>query len=58
MFRVLRHKKVLKIAGEIEKSGVEMLLVTDTIEAAHHAVSKGWILEGDIAQIVEEKKRR
>jgi phosphatidate phosphatase APP1 len=50
------HKKVLKIAEEIGKLGVEMMLVTDTIEAAHHAVSKGWILEGDIAHIAEEKK--
>jgi phosphatidate phosphatase APP1 len=50
------HEKVQKIAGEIGKLGVEMMLVTGTIEAAHHAVSKGWILEGDIAQIVEEKK--
>ena len=33
-----------------------MMFVTDTIEATHHAVSKGWILEGDIAQIVDEKK--
>jgi alkaline phosphatase D len=33
-----------------------MMLVTDTIEAAHHAVSKGWILEEDIAHIAEEKK--
>lgn len=32
-----------------------MMLVTDTIEAAHHAISKGWILEGDIAIIAEEK---
>lgn len=50
------HKTVLKIAGEIGKLGVEMMLVTDTIEAAHHAVSKGWILEEDIAHIAEEKK--
>ena len=50
------HKKVLKIAGEIGKLGVEMMLVTDTIQASHHAVSKGWILEGDIAHIAEEKK--
>jgi phosphatidate phosphatase APP1 len=49
------HNKVLKIAGEIGKLGVEMMLVTDTIEAAHHAVSKGWILEGDIPHISEEK---
>jgi phosphatidate phosphatase APP1 len=50
------HKKVLKIAGEIGKLGVEMMLVTDTVEAARHAVSKGWILEEDIAHVAEEKK--
>lgn len=51
------HKKVLKIAEKIGKLGVEMMLVTDTIEAAHHAVSKGWILEENIAHIAEEKKK-
>lgn len=51
------HQKVLKIAEEIGKLGVEMMLITDTIEATHHAVSKGWILEEDIAHIVEEKKK-
>jgi phosphatidate phosphatase APP1 len=50
------HKKMLDIAGDFEKLGVEMLLVTDTIEAALHAVSRGWILEGDIADITEEKR--
>ena len=50
------HKKVLKIADEIGKLGVEMMLITDTIEAALHAVSKGWILEEDIAHIADEKK--
>lgn len=45
------HKKVLKIAREIEELGVEMMLVTDTINAARHAVSKGWISEADIAEI-------
>ncbi|MDI1321854.1 MAG: DUF2183 domain-containing protein [Algoriphagus sp.] len=50
------HQKVLKIAEEIGKLGVEMMLITDTIEATHHAVSKGWILKEDIAHIVEEKK--
>ncbi|REL37951.1 DUF2183 domain-containing protein [Rhodohalobacter sp. SW132] len=50
------HEKVLKIAGEIEKLGVEMMLISDTIEAASHAVSKGWILEEDIADIAEEKR--
>lgn len=50
------HEKVLCTTREIKKLGVETLLVTDTIEATHHAVSKGWILKEDIAQIVEEKK--
>jgi phosphatidate phosphatase APP1 len=50
------HDKVLKIGNEIRNLGVEMMLLADTIEAARHAVSKGWILEGDIADIAEEKK--
>lgn len=50
------HNKVLKIAGEIKNHGVEMMLVTDTIQASQHAVFKGWILESDIAHIAEEKK--
>jgi phosphatidate phosphatase APP1 len=50
------HEKALKIGREIRNLGVEMMLLTDTIEAARHAVSKGWILEGDIADIAEEKK--
>ncbi len=49
------HDRVLNIQAEIEKLGVEMMLVTDTIEAARHAVSKGWILDEDIAHIAEEK---
>lgn len=49
------HEKVVKISGEMKKLGVEMKLITDTVEAARHAVSKGWILEGDIEFIVDEK---
>jgi len=30
--------------------------VTNTIGVAHHVVSKGWILEADIAHIRDEKK--
>jgi phosphatidate phosphatase APP1 len=50
------HEKVMNIAEEISKMGVEMMLITDTIQAAQHAVSKGWILESDIAEIVKDKK--
>ncbi|MBP6235777.1 MAG: DUF2183 domain-containing protein [Saprospiraceae bacterium] len=49
------HDKLLKITREFEKLGVEMMLISDTVEATLHAVSKGWILKDDIAQIVEEK---
>lgn len=49
------HERVVKVAGEIEELGVEMMLVSDTIEAARHAVSKGWIMEEDIANIAEGK---
>ncbi len=51
-----RHEEVLITAGAIKALGVEMMLVTDTLEATRHAVSKGWILKEDIPQIVEERK--
>ncbi len=50
------HKRVQKTAEEIGKLGVEMKLIMDTMEAAHHAVTKGWIKEEEIAHIAEEKK--
>ncbi len=50
------HKTMLKFVKQFNKLGVEMMLITNTIEAAQHAVSKGWILEEDIADIVADKK--
>ncbi len=50
------RERVKKTATEIGKLGVEMMLVSDTIEAARHAVSRGWILAEDITGIAEEKK--
>lgn len=49
------HERVMNTARAIEGLGVEMMLITNTLEAAHHAVSKGWILEEEIAQIAVEK---
>ena len=49
------HDKVIKIAGEINNLGVEMMLVKDTVEAARHAVSKGWIAEDDVWKVAGEK---
>ncbi len=50
------QNKMEKMAQEFDKLGVEMMLIANTIEAALHAVSKGWILEEDIADIVEERE--
>lgn len=50
------HDKVMAIAAEIRKLGVDMLLVTDTVEAARHAASMGWIIETDIREVAVEKK--
>lgn len=50
------HDQVLEIAEEVRSLGIEMMLVTKTIEAAMHAVSKGWILEEDIADILKDER--
>lgn len=52
-----RHEAVEKIAEEIRVLGVEMLLVEDTMEAARHAITKGWIQEEDMLEIAEEKQK-
>jgi phosphatidate phosphatase APP1 len=53
-----KHKKqkILEIAGEIKNLGVELLLVSDTVEASLHATSKGWIAAEDIVKVAVEKK--
>jgi phosphatidate phosphatase APP1 len=53
----LKKQKVLVVAAEINALGVEVLLVTDTLEATFHAVSKGWIQEVEIPTIAEEKNK-
>ncbi len=50
-----KHEKVLKTANEIKSLGVEPLLVKDTVEAARHAVTKGWIAENDLWNVAGEK---
>ncbi len=47
--------KLLKLANEIRKHGVDMMLVKDTVEAAKHALNKGWIAENDLWSIAGEK---
>lgn len=54
---ILRHEEIEKISSEIKFLGVELLMVKDTLEAADHAVSKGWIEKEDIQEIANEKQK-
>lgn len=40
---------------EYLRNGVEMVLVKDTVEAADHALAKGWILKSDEPKIEDQK---
>ena len=51
-----RHEAMEEIQLKMQNFGVEMLLVTDTLDAARHALSKGWILKSDVIDIAETKK--
>ncbi len=52
-----RDKEVDGIMAEIRALGVEALVVEDTMEAAHHAIGKGWIREEDVLEIAEVKQK-
>lgn len=51
-----RQTDVLRIASEIRDLGVELLLVNDTLQAANHALGKGWIRAEDVQDILEAKE--
>lgn len=44
-----------ELASEYLIQGVELILVKDTMEAAAHALSKGWILPSDTEKIKDQK---
>lgn len=50
------HSKVIKIADEVRKHDVEMLLVRHTKEAAEHALSRRWITENTVTIPPGEKE--
>lgn len=56
----IREKRVKEIAGEVARKGVEMKIVTDSQEAAKHAVELGLIARDSLAEIendtYEDKK--
>lgn len=49
-----KDKKVNRIASELKEHDVEMLLVTNTAEAAKHAFEKGWITAGELEKVIKE----
>ena len=51
-----KHEATLTIATEIRKLGVEMLLTSDTVEAAAHAADSGLIYQHEITAVVQDKK--
>lgn len=54
--RPSRHEEVLKIANKLkEETGIEMLLVKDTEQAAVHALKKGYVTPECIKDIIAEK---
>ena len=51
-----RDSEVRKLAGEVKKHGGELLLVQNTLEAARHAVEKGFISAAALPEISGEKR--
>ncbi|SIS49342.1 App1 family protein [Belliella pelovolcani] len=50
-----RKETVLHVKNKMKSLGVDMLLIEDTLKAAEDALSKGWIREDDIQDIINEK---
>jgi phosphatidate phosphatase APP1 len=57
-----RLEGIQKLAAEVEKAGSTLLLTDDTLAAARHAASKGWITEAALSEVaadaVEEHRQR
>ncbi|HVR44095.1 MAG TPA: phosphatase domain-containing protein [Thermoanaerobaculia bacterium] len=52
-----RHDEVARLAEALRRdTGVDMILVGDTIAAAEHALSQGWIAPDDLPRIRGEKE--
>lgn len=51
----LRDKAVQALAEEVARDNSELVLIPDTVTAARHAASKGWIAEDTIAAIEQAK---
>ncbi|GAB3181163.1 App1 family protein [Telluribacter humicola] len=49
-----RDEEVNRIAEEVRRQGVEMVLCQDTLEAAKHAADMGWINKEQLADVEQE----
>lgn len=52
-----RDSEVHRIAEEVRKKGTEMLLLSDSVSAARHALQMKWINEEQLARIEEDCKQ-
>ena len=52
-----RDATVQKLIAEANKHQVEMLLVPDTLAAAHHAVQRGFIQAAALSSIGQEQRK-
>jgi phosphatidate phosphatase APP1 len=49
-----RENAITELAVEVSAAGSELLLLSDTREAAAHAAGRGWIVPAEVAAVVEE----
>lgn len=52
-----RDAQIQALAKAMQSEGVELLLVPDTLSAAQHAATQGWIASNWLAEIGEEKRK-
>ncbi len=50
-----RDEEVQKLAAELEQDRSELVLVPDTVTAAHHAAERGWISPYWVEEVKEKK---
>jgi phosphatidate phosphatase APP1 len=53
----MRDDAIRALAAEVEKAGSTLLLADDTLSAARHAASRGWISAGDLDEVAASVAR-
>ena len=48
-----RRRTIEELAGEVDRQGVPLVLVEDTLQAALHAVEHGWVDPADVERVRE-----